>query len=381
MRDKLLLFLYLSTVLVYLLSLYKLLINELQFYKLALLMLLFVSCTFIIKEKLHMQKPVILFTYILWCAWSLIPSYIYLQEEYFIMTFGYLIVGALVLIYIPNILERIGIQKYLHYLIKIFYITLILAIILGSIFWSDPYVFNSLSGEYRFRLFWFYDHPNYVGLVSMILVFLITLQKEKISILLFIPITLAILANSRTALLCMLVFASLILIQKAVIKKWKERFLFGVLILYLSTASILTFIYIYSDKLNFILSNRLAIWRDFLIYEDLRFLIGNGLSYNATRLDNWFIDIFNQTGLIGLMLMLIFLVLIFYYLLTQNKVLGFKKQIIVAMFITSIIYGIAESGFLLPGGLLTIVIWPVFGWMCLNSDCYQRNQLGLDTKA
>lgn len=209
-------------------------------------------------------------------------------------------------------------------------------------------------------------HPNTFSMfVTMMFFEYIYLNKDKITILkglfgLGLAIFISIVSDSRTSLLCILIFLSLLIFKKysnTIFKNYVVSFIVKNLYLII-TIFTLVFTILYNDTNSFIVyidklfSRRIYIQNIFYNEYSIN-LIGNVVDYTRT-LDNAYIRIILNYGIIGYAL--------FYYLYNKIITLSIKNKdyIIFIMFITFCLGGLMEN-------LMFRIVYNIFWIYCLKN--------------
>lgn len=291
-----------------------------------LLLLVFTSIIFIIKKKIsynYMKKML-----------SLLFFSIFLKKYYL----------SFFIIIISNLLNKKQRLKYLLFILSFFYI---LVLILNGLGFLE---FNALKSAVRkFQNFQVYrntlgfNHPN--AAMSLLLpifsiIYYLYYDKYKKSVLIIILAIGKIIfdfTHSRTTFILIILLIILILIKDKYIKKMKFLFLMsGNIIVFL------TFylpIYFKNSILNKLFSGRLRLFYYYLENYKITFLGDKKVisDYREYILDNTYLRILFENGLLGLMLTM----LLIYY--AMNILFKNKDYKAVRIFFIILIFGFMES--------------------------------------
>ncbi|KPJ56230.1 hypothetical protein AMJ49_05370 [Parcubacteria bacterium DG_74_2] len=301
-----------------------------------------------------------------------------------LLVFSYVILFLLAFVILPNYIDEK--YKWLGYK-KTFFWFVFIAIII-SVLWG----FSNPDSWYTVEKYQsLFINPNFLGFFGFFGVIVSTatsLLSQKRRYLFFIPLYLAIIyfCGSRASLFGVAIFGIVLfclwLYQK--IKVREEKMFFNILIFILLLSFFLGsvfMVYTYWEHfydpahgINKFFSLRLFYWTQAL--SDLNsydWFLGQGMGkegFGTVSYDNFYFNILIQTGILGLLALIVFLLTVFYYLfrifnsLNENY-LRRATAISLAMFVAMCTCSLFESWLFSLGNLGSIYLWTNLG-LCLN---------------
>jgi hypothetical protein len=271
----------------------------------------------------------------------------------------------------------------------------------GALFYSLVFDINlygnwiNLTGDNRIRWLFGFNHPGYLAsyfLVLSILSFILVsnnILAHRHYIIIFISLIIIILTDTRNSLFTLIIF----LLVSTSHNTFRIFKIIGILVTSLFIATILTS---RLDILNIYSSNRLGLWTAHFIsnYDSFNILFGTGFG-NVERMfhssntdgkvvqqvasifhvDNYYFEIFLQFGLVGLLLLLIFI--IYLYLQTNQKQSPDQNRVLLGILISIMFYGLFDSALISSGNIVPIVLWSLFFQLLfVNKEVDPKNWTG-----
>lgn len=276
--------------------------------------------------------------------------------------------------------KKINALKKLYILLIVF-----LLISVGVSFISPDSLYTAINERIRFN----FGYINTNRLASLLFItinlgWIISKENNSKNFKLFLnlslifPLLLLILTDSRTPLLLLVLEIILILLVK--IKILNFKFIYYLVFMWMFL--IITFIfqvkykdYVWLDNINSLTSGRIYIWQNVLSnLKETELLLGvssentyvNILRYYSSifrdniSIDNFYISIVFNFGVISLALFIIFLLLLVF--LINNFTMSSHKIKVLILYLTILIYAFME-GFLISVNNITSIIF----WICLAS--------------
>jgi O-antigen ligase len=260
---------------------------------------------------------------------------------------------------------------------KIFWGSLLVALVISVILgFKDPasaYIF-----EDRFRYQAFFSNPNSLGMFSLLGI-LASLQvyaqnRQRRFIIAVLPVLfLLYLSNSRASILAagvaILMIAFLFLLGRS---NPRTKMLLGAsTFAALGSLIFLGFLVVSlvpEDTINKLTSSRLLIWSQALgSLEDIQLFFGQGIGkegLGSLTFDNYYINIFVQTGLFGLSAFVAFIMSVLHGLWRQLKQTPDDNslRISIAFLVALIVYSLFENALFSFGNILSLYIWMNIGY-------------------
>lgn len=320
---------------------------------------------------------VISLAFVIWVFFMIISLFNvpYLVSGTLLIT-SYVFLFLLAFILMPNYLNKES--NYITYN-KLFWWSvmgsLMLSVALGI---KDPDSFYTIYDRFRYKAFFY--NPGYLGafsilgVLSSVQMYIITNQKKYI--IAIIPLLYLIyLSNSRASIIAVLV-ALLVMAYLAFRGRYKNKTR-----ILLDTATtiftVLMILYVWGrmsvhfpnlESLDKFTSFKIFVWsRAIRLLENYEWLLGQGLGSKgggSLSFDNYYINVLIQTGLLGLLSFITFLVLIIFFLgrKLNRKPHDKELQACFAGLIAIMIYSLAGSTLFSLGNILSIYVWINVGY-------------------
>lgn len=350
-----------------------------SFVLIVLYMILIRSKTKIHTPSINTSNKLVFIAVLIWCFFMLPSLLSFLTVGASFLLFSFILLGYFAFILIGSKFNNV--ENYMKFnKIWLFPIisALILAIILSLVGYTDKYY---ISNEGRLRYTFSFSNPNALGslcyIVILVYLKLIILKNVKwysatsIIMLSLIGFILS-LTDSRTPFYTILIFLLSYLILKSAKKvQLNLRITYycflSILFFLLSVIVVNNFNYNTVDEL---LSSRLANWSLLLnTFSGSDWFVGKGLGIVAEDLiilqtrsitfDNFFFSIFVQSGYLGIIGLLVFIVVL---LIRINKIKDTKlKNIAIASTVSWLAFAFFETAFFSVGNLVSIYIWTDLG--------------------
>lgn len=258
--------------------------------------------------------------------------------------------------------------RLLRLLVYSTFLGLLLAIALSIIFGLP--LFYVYEGERKRWLFGF-EHPGYFsgilyGLAILSSYLSIIEKKKKLLYFVFFSIIIIIFTDTRNATICLVIIFIFYFWRN-----YPKRLVAGFLMLMLTIASIIPSFIPEIDKAS---SYRLSMWKYGIDYNlnGAAPIFGRGLTDSIRpdikgqiiergdnklvfHIDNYYLEVFIEYGVFGLLTLLLFLLEVFITLLRErNRRLMFFK---IGVFTSLVFYGTFDAGFISTGNFLSMSSW------------------------
>jgi len=346
-----------------------------------------VLSTILIKKKaLRLSKHAgsASFFFLVWIIAMLLSLY---RTNYLIsgslLIISYVLMFLLSFVLFPNSPNNKNV--YLWFQVVFFWGTLIALIVSVLLSVGNPESFYIVANRIRYQAI--FTKPNYLALFSftgfMVSVGVFALSNRK-KYLLPIPFYLVLIyfSNTRTPLFLIAVFLIILLylLMYLRISNRAKKMLLNIFLLFSLGLIIVGLVYAINyfpfmsmSSINKLSSNRLTIWVQAISnINSYELVFGRGLGseqLSALSYDNYYINIFVQTGLFGLFSFLLFIFYIFYWFWKKLDYYGFSRIFLVqfSMFITFLLYSFFESILFSLGSIASIYIWMNVGFLINNT--------------
>jgi len=299
-----------------------------------------------------------------------------------LLVISYVLMFLLCFVLFPNLPNSKDV--YLWFQIVFFWSILIALTVSVLLSESNSGSFYIVGNRVRYQAI--FTKPNYLALFSFngfmasIVAFILSNRKGYLFPIPFYLI-LIYLSGTRTASFLIVMFLIILLylsIYSRIGGKLNKMFSHVFLLLFLGFIAIgLIYAINYSSfisvsSLNRLSSNRLIIWAKIVSsMNNYDLIFGHGLGsehLSALSYDNYYINIFVQTGLFGLLLLLLF---ISYFIHWFWKKLEYYSSSIIflvqfSVFITFLLYSFFESILFSLGNIVSIYIWINVGFLINN---------------
>lgn len=298
-----------------------------------------------------------------------------LQGIFVIVSYCFLF--SLSFLLLPNYLNKDMYLKYNRLLWGAIMGALILSAILGI---KDPDSFYIIEDRIRYQCF--FHNPVYLGTFSLLGI-LSSLQVYAISrknryLISVLPVLfLLYLSNTRASMLAagvtalMIAFLTLLtrcnLRTKVLLEASALVTIGGLIVLGCIAIYLVPF-----ETLNMFTSYRLSYWtHEVESLDNIQWLFGQGIGKTSLErlvVDNFYLIILLQTGLLGLSSFVLFIISVFYWLWEQLKKMpdDIALQVSIASFVALIIHSFFESALFSLGNILSIYIWINVGYQVVR---------------
>lgn len=297
-----------------------------------------------------------------------------------LLVMSYIFLFLLAFILIPNYLSNE--INYLNYT-KLFWGTVLFSLMLSvALSIKDPVSFYNFGNRIRYRAF--FMNPNSLGIISVLGTFIsiqmYTITNQKKYLVVIIPLLCIVYFSDSRASMITIAVALLMIVYLVFREKCKgttrnllDITIFMALMLLLVLGSIFVHSFIGYTIIDKVTSYRLSEWTQAIkSLENFELLFGQGLGRvggGSLGFGNYYISILIQTGLLGLLSFIIFLLSIVFFLGRQLNCEPHNKglQISFAYLIAIMFHSMFEDAMFTLGNILSIYLWINIGYQITRS--------------